>query len=180
MLTGSRERWSHYTNCCIVCNSLDFFRIWKSRSRRMYRRSVAGIHSLCPLCLLPPKGLSIVFHNCPRLQEWSWAGLKRRLFLLLFRPQTESLDTASKGKNLTEHSVKTITHTDEKTEIIKNYTDLESGRSMRVSTANRQMARRLTVNRQKRSIFTLNRQTSEPILATRCLRYPLLGAKLLT
>lgn len=158
MLTGSRERWSHYTNCCIVCNSLDFFRIWKSRSRRMYRRSVAGIHSLCPLCLLPPKGLSIAFHNCPRLQEWSWAGLKRRLFLLLFRPQTESLETASKGKNLTEHSVKTITHTDEKN---RDYKKLHrSGKWSLYEGLNREPSNGQKINREPSKTQYFHRQPS--------------------
>ena len=171
MLTGSREKCSHHTSGRIVCNSLEFFLRWKSRSRRLYRRSVAGIHSLCLLCLLPPKVQSVVFHSCPRLQEWSWAGLKRRLFLLLFRPQTESLETASKGRNLSKHSVKTTTHSQMKKEMIRNYSDLKSDRSMRVSTTKRQMARKLTGSRQKRNTFTVNRQMSKPILAAKCLRY---------
>ena len=119
MLTGSRERLCRRTSCHIVCNSLDIFRILKSQRRSLFHRSVAGIHKLSPLCLLPPTVRLIAFHNFLRLQDWSQAALKRRRFLPFLRPQTEPLETASKGKNLPEHSVRKRKHAQTNKEMLK-------------------------------------------------------------
>ena len=40
-------------------------------------------------------------------------------------------------------------------------------------TINTQIATKLTANRQKRNIFTVNRKFSQPILAVKCLTYPI-------